>query len=342
MNIGILLPATHALDGVSNGVRSAALGQAQGLQRLGHRIVYLEPWNLTPARELDCVHFYQGGFGHFQIEHKRPHPVRMLSFAPQIDSNEPIARYRLAARLGRMIPRLYSVPRVFQDQCRGSDLVIARSKYDFERIVKGLEIDPAKVAIVLNGIDPPPADATPVAARNAFNLPADYALHVSRYASYNKNAVALCEAVAPTGLPLYLAGPTEPGPTLDRLKAIASRHSNIVLLDFLPRDLLQSLYAGCKVFCLPSRHEGTGLVALEAAVYGAEVVITNKGGPPDYFLHWGHYCDPDRVESIREAFLRAWNTPRRTDLRDHVLTNLTWDCSARALADAIDAHRPTA
>lgn len=339
MRIGFLLPATHALDGVSNGVRSQAIGQAEGLRRLGHEVILLEPWNLTDAATLDCVHFYQGGCAHFQIEHKRPHPVKMLTFAPQIDSNEPVWKYRLATEAGRMIPRFFNVPRLFQDQCRASDAVMARSVYDRERIVRGLGIDPAKVEIVLNGIDPPP-EADPALARQKFNLPSEYALHVSRYTSENKNAVALCEAAGPTGLPLYLAGPQQPGAVLDRLKALTARFKNIVMLGFMDRPVLQSLYAGCKVFCLPSHHEGTGLVALEAAVYGAEIVITDRGGPPDYFLKWGHYCDPTDVGSIREAFIRAWNTPRRSNLRDHILNNLTWDHSAASLSRALEKHRP--
>lgn len=339
MRIGFLLPATHALDGVSNGVRSQAIGQAEGLRRLGHEVVLLEPWNLADAASFDCVHFYQGGCAHYQIEHKRPHPVKMLTFAPQIDTNEPIWKYRLAAEAGRWIPRFFNVPRLFKDQCEGSNAVMARSVYDRDRIVRGLGVNAAKVEIVLNGIDPPP-DADPALARSKFNLPAEYALHVSRYATVNKNAVALCEAVGPTGLPLYLAGPTQPGEILDRLKSLAARFKNIVMLGFMDRPVLQSLYAGCKVFCLPSLHEGTGLVALEAAVYGAEIVITDRGGPPDYFLKWGHYCDPTSVDSIRAAFERAWQQPRRMDLRDHVLKNLTWDCSAQSLARAIEKHRP--
>jgi len=338
MNVGILLPATHALDGISNGVRSAAIGQAEALERLGHRVVRLEPWNLTSAASLDWVHFYQGGFGHYQIEAKRPHPVKHLSFAPQIDSNEPMWRYRIATVAGRLLPRFYTIPRVFRDQSMGSDVVVVRSSHERERVTRGMGVPDSKVEMVLNGIDPPPTDADPALARNKFSLPAEYALHVSRYASHNKNAVALCEAVGPTGLPLYLAGPTSPGPILDRIKALAAQYPTIVMMEFLDRPVLQSLYAGCKVFCLPSHHEGTGLVALEAAVYGAEIVITRRGGPPDYFLKWGHYCEPTDVGSIRAAFLSAWQQPRRFDLRDHVLKNLTWDASARSLVAAWERH----
>ena len=55
---------------------------------------------------------------------------------------------------------------------------------------------------------------------------------------------------------------------MDRLQRLAKRYPTVKILGFLDRDVLDSLYAACKVFCLPSRHEGTGLVALEAASHG--------------------------------------------------------------------------
>lgn len=339
MRIGFLLPAIHALDGETNGIRSQALGQAAGLRRLGHEVLPLEPWNVVDAAALDCVHFFQGGCAHFQIEHKRVHPLKMLSFAPQIDSNEPFWRYRLLAEFGRMVPKLFSVPRLYQDQCAASDVVIARSSYDRDRLVRGLGVDAAKIEIVLNGIDAPAA-ADPSLARKKFNLPAEFALHAGQYVTPNKNAVRMCEAIGPTGLPLVLVGPTAPGAVLDRLRALSEQYPNIMLLGFMDRAMLQSFFAGCKVLCLPSRHEGTGLVALEAAVHGAEVVVTRRGGPPDYFLEWGHYCDPFDVGSIRQAFLNAWNQPRRTALRDHVVNHLSWDKSAASLLRAFEKHRP--
>jgi glycosyltransferase involved in cell wall biosynthesis len=240
-----------------------------------------------------------------------------------------------------LLPKFFTVPRLYQDQCRASDVIIARSRYDRERLVRSLGADPARVEIVLNGIDPP-SEADPALARRRFNLPEEFALHASQYATPNKNAVRMCEAIGPTGRPFILVGQAQPGAILDRLRSLAERYSNIMLLGFMERPVLDSLFAGCRVLCLPSMHEGTGLVALEGAVRGAEVVITRRGGPPDYFLNWGHYCEPTDVRSIREAFVSAWNTPRRSELRDHILNNLTWDHSGASLSRALEKHRPRA
>jgi glycosyltransferase involved in cell wall biosynthesis len=82
-----------------------------------------------------------------------------------------------------------------------------------------------------------------------------------------------------------------------------------------------------------------GLVAVEAAAYGAGVVITKNGGPPDYFGDLAYYVDQFDVASIRHSVQKAWENPKSEAIKRHVLTNLTWEQSARSLVAAFQRHR---
>jgi glycosyltransferase involved in cell wall biosynthesis len=177
-------------------------------------------------------------------------------------------------------------------------------------------------------------------ARKAYKLPQEFALHVGYYTDQRKNTLRLIEAIGPTGIPLVIAGSASPDAALERLKALAVKYPQVVILGRQDRAMLNSLYAGCRIFCLPSVHEGTGLVALEAAAYGAGVVITKHGGPPDYFLDMAQYVDPFNVDDIRQAIVKAWEAPSDNRLRNHVLNNLSWDQSAEALLAAYRRHAP--
>lgn len=339
MRIGFLLPAVYALSGPGNGVRVQAVRQAEALRRAGHDVKLMEPWTPFERGSLDVAQFFMGGGSMQGIEHMRRAGVSMLVFAPIIDTNEPNWKYRLAARVGGVHPKVTTVPGMFRAQALGADFVVCRSKHEQARIVEGLGVDRRRTEIVLNGVDPPPP-GDPAPARKAYDLPIDYALHVSKYGDARKNALRLIEAVGPTGHTLVIAGNAEDGPYRDKVREAAARHPNVKLLGIQPQPLLESLYAGCKVFCLPSVHEGTGLVALEAAVYGAAIVITRHGGPPDYFGEHAEYVSPGNVDEIRSAFERAWSRPRTSALRDHVLQNLSWDRSVAALVDAYRRHAP--
>jgi glycosyltransferase involved in cell wall biosynthesis len=217
-----------------------------------------------------------------------------------------------------------------------SDLVVVRSQSERERVVRGLGIDPGKVAIVLNGVTPPtPVDAAEARRRLGFTEP--FVLHVSAYTDARKNVARLIEALNQTPYPLVVAGRSDPGGALDAIKALAAKNPRVKLMGFVDHATLQDLYAACKVFALPSIHEGTGLVALEAAAHGAAVVITKHGGPPDYFSDLAEYVDPMHVASIRDALVRAWDAPHGDALKRRVLANLTWEASARALVEAFQS-----
>ncbi|NOY40513.1 MAG: glycosyltransferase family 4 protein [Planctomycetes bacterium] len=337
MKIGLILPGSFTLSDAGNGVRAQAEFQAEALERAGHDVRRMDPWQAYDGEPFDVVQFFLGGFAHYGIEKTRPESVRMLVFAPIIDTNESNWRYRLATRLGGLTGKVFTVPGVFRQQARDSDLVICRSNHERERIVRGLGVDPEKTEIVLNGVDSP-TSADSEMARQRYKLNKDFLLHVSAYTQERKNVVRLVEAVGPTGYPLVIAGSARPGPVLDRIQSLANQYGNIKLLGFLDREELNSLYTACRVFCLPSIHEGTGLVALEAASYGASVVITKNGGPPDYFVNLAEYVNPYSVSSIRQAVVRAWNAPHGGLLRQHVLENLTWDQSACSLLEAYQRH----
>lgn len=339
MRIGFLLPANYALSGGGQGVRAQAEYQAGALEKLGHEVIRLNPWEPFRGEPLDMLQFFQGGYAHFWIHRSLARSARRTVFAPIIDTNEPLWRYRLAAAAGRLVPKVHTIPAVFRDQGLASDAVIVRSQHERDRVVHGLGIASHRVHLVLNGVNPPPA-ADPAIARQAFDLPESYLLHVSAYTQGRKNVERLIEAIGPLDIPLIIAGTAEPGATLDRLRSLCDRYRHVRLLGFLPVEMLQSLYAGCRVFALPSDHEGTGLVALEAAAHGAGVVITRNGGPPDYFIDLASYCDPRDTASIRCAVEERWQQPAGDRLRKHVLEHLTWEKSAWRLERVYESLSP--
>lgn len=330
MKIGFLLPANFAIGNPGNGVLAQSAYQAEALARNGHEVVRLDPWHVVDITSFDVVQFFQGGMGHYMIESRTGYRPKLLVFAPIIDSNESNFRYRLAALAGHFHRKLLTVPGVLQDQARGSDLVVCRSQHERDRLVRGLGIDPNKVHVVLNGVTLP--EPTKAHSREA-GLPDEFMLHVSAYTQPRKNVLRLVEAAGPLGYPLVIAGKRTPGEIEDRLLDLVARYPTVKLLGFVEHTLLHALFASCRVLCLPSLHEGTGLVALEAAVHGANVVITKFGGATDYFGPHAFYVNPYDVDNIREALVHAWQSPPSTVLRRHIADNLTWDHSAQRLSE---------
>lgn len=113
----------------------------------------------------------------------------------------------------------------------------------------------------------------------------------------------------------------------------------IVWTGFVPDEELRHLYAGARAAVLPSREEGFGLPAVEAAACGTPVVATTASPLPDLLEGGGIFVDPDDEDALHEALLRLaddddarrrlGSTARRRARR------LSWDDGGRAALDAL-------
>jgi glycosyltransferase involved in cell wall biosynthesis len=340
MRIGILLPTSFAVGSRGSGIVEQARRQAEALECLGHTVVRLNPWEWQDERQLDVLHFYLGGPSMAGVvEHRDLRKPGVLVFAPIIDSNQSFAAYRSAAALGGLSARLSTVPGILRRQALASDVVVCRSSHEVERVSRGLGIALDKIAVVLNGCPlSVPAPDTAGEIRDSLQLPSEFVLHISAFTQERKNVLKLIEATRRLGYPLVIAGTAKPGSVMTEIERDARGNKRLRVLGFIDEPTKAALYSLCRVFCLPSIHEGTGLAALEAGAAGASVVITRNGGTRDYFLDHAEYVDPRSVQSIQDSIAKAWHKPQGEGLREHIARRLSWLESGKSLEQVYLSH----
>jgi len=118
-----------------------------------------------------------------------------------------------------------------------------------------------------------------------------------------------------------LAGDTGNEESIAKLKSQIGKPENIEIKGFVPDAELESLYSRAKVFALPSISEGVGLVALEAAVHECNIVITNLGGPKEYYPDGLAYkVNPYDVDDIGRSIVAALeNNEQQPALKEHIM-----------------------
>ena len=143
-----------------------------------------------------------------------------------------------------------------------------------------------------------------------------------------KNQLNLVRAMKGLPWPLVLVG--KPAPNhLSYLKKIKKEAGpNVYIVNHVDHAHLPQFYKGAKVHALVSWMETTGLSSLEAGAMGCNLVITDKGDTRDYFGDYAYYCEPDSIESIRDAIIKAYESPVHPALRNHILQNYTWEKAA--------------
>jgi tetratricopeptide (TPR) repeat protein len=95
--------------------------------------------------------------------------------------------------------------------------------------------------------------------------------------------------------------------------------------------MLYSAYKAAKVHALPSWYELPGLVSLEAAWFGCNVVASDWGTIWEYLGEEAYYCEPTRPDTIRDAVIRALRDPPNPRARARA-ESLSWDTAARVIA----------
>jgi glycosyltransferase involved in cell wall biosynthesis len=143
-----------------------------------------------------------------------------------------------------------------------------------------------------------------------------------------KNQLNLIKAIRGLPYDLLLVGEISEGqrPYYEKLKKEAGK--NVYFLGPVKHDDIPKYYSLAKVHCLVSWMETCGLSSMEAAIMGCNIVISDRGDTREYFRDYAYYCEPDSVESIKNAVIRAYNDPPDPALREFIMQNYSWEKAA--------------
>ncbi|MDO5655133.1 MAG: glycosyltransferase family 4 protein [Flavobacteriaceae bacterium] len=109
---------------------------------------------------------------------------------------------------------------------------------------------------------------------------------------------------------------------------------NVELSGTVPHENLPGIYKAAKVHVLASWMETPGLSSLEAAAMGCNIVATRKGDTYDYFGDYAFYCEPDDVNSIRQAIEKAHRSPVNPELAQIIKEKCNWEITAKKTLEA--------
>lgn len=249
--------------------------------------------------------------------------IHDLAFLTHPDS----APAGLRAYLTKVVPAMVA-------RCARVAVVSEATRHD---VIAHLKVDPDRVVVVGNGVEPRFAHPTPltVEQRAALGLPAEYLLMVGTLEprKNHRNAFRALDHL-PTGnrLPLVVAGRTgwDAGPIL-REAAQRGQHGQVIRLDYVPDAILPALYASASVALYPSWTEGFGLPVLEAMAAGVPVVtgvapaLREVGGADVW------YADPNDPAAIAAAISAALHPDGRIERAQARAMEYTWTRSGKAL-----------
>ncbi len=314
---------------------------ARSLRDVGVEARLWRPWEDRLA-EADCLHLFGSTPQHATIvaaarRHRLPvvlSPIAWFDLASRWHEHGPLPR-RVAA-CGALVARRLccSIPSWRRRLYQSVDLLLPNSVAEADQLRRYFGISSHRIRVVPNGADPRFADASPepFARRVAHR---DFALYAGRIEP-RKNQLGFLRAMRGSGVPIVVLGDAVAGHEDYAAQCRREADEWVTFVGAVDHDdpLLASAYAACACLVLASWYETPGLVALEAAMTGAPLVLTSRGSAREYFGDRARYVSPARSQEIRRAVLASCQLGRSPELARLVLRHFTWQAAAEATRDA--------
>ncbi len=225
---------------------------------------------------------------------------------------------------------------------RNANAVITVSRHSKNDIVRYMGINPDKIHVVYNGVNPdyqPVGDISGV--REKYGLPECYLLYTGA-ADYRKNAKGLLRIYKEYAgsvddpLPLVFAGRREYYREIDaywREIGIASKKAQVIFTGFIDDDDMPSVYSGAKLLVFPSLYEGFGLPIIEAMACGTPVIAYDNSAITEIVSDSGVLVDNDNEGEFIESLTGLLNDnilyKEYTDKGLKRASDFSWDRAAR-------------
>lgn len=94
------------------------------------------------------------------------------------------------------------------------------------------------------------------------------------------------------------------------IRAMAEPDKRIIFTGFVEGDELWELYSNCRLYVLPSDHEGMPLSLLEAMAFGAECLVSDIPAMTNVINGYGHTFKKSNIEDLKKKLEEILASPK--------------------------------
>jgi phosphatidyl-myo-inositol dimannoside synthase len=242
------------------------------------------------------------------------------------------------APLAAVIARILSVPlwvqvhgieawrelsALHRQSVESATIVTSVSRYTRRRLLEWVGIDPARVKVLSNSVDPqyhPGPKPTYLLDRHAADgkkvlMTVSRLASSERYKGQDRVIRALPRVLSQHSDAIYLiVGDGDDRARLESLAVECGVVGNVLFTGLVPPKELPDYFRLADVFVMPSTGEGFGIVFLEAMASGVRVIGGSLDGSRDALCDGalGTLVDPENCEDLACAIQAALDNPART------------------------------
>lgn len=234
-----------------------------------------------------------------------------------------------------------------------ADRIIAVSQFTKAKVVQNQHISLSKVVVCNNGLDPfievPTDFENPQALSERYNIGVDDSVlftlsrlsSTEQYKGYDVVLEALSDVVKVRPNLKYLIGGKGDDKEVERVKNLIKKYhleNHVQLLGFIKEEELAQHFMLADTYIMPSQNEGFGIVFIEAAFYGLNVIAGNIDGSRDALLNGqlGFLVNPNESKEISQAILNLNPRSIKKNNLGLVLENFSFQVYKRNMFQSLE------
>jgi len=220
------------------------------------------------------------------------------------------------------------------------DVIIAGNYSEKRDLIEIYNIDPSKIHVLHYGVNDEIFKKDTEISSSLFVEKygwKDFVFCPAAAITKRKNQISLIKALKGTGLKLVLNNTQAIEPEIaEEFASLTHNDPNILCLEKLSFEMLISAYKSAKVSVSVSQAETAGLVNLEAAYLGCNIVVSNLEALQEYVGKIADFVDQNNIEDIRKKVLSSFDRSFREADKEFVLYNYSWAGYTQNLIELIN------
>lgn len=223
----------------------------------------------------------------------------------------------------------HSYRKMQREILEASDVLLPNAFTELEKIEEHLDFHSSSYVVVPNAVDESSIRAALEECSGEFSRYRGWIACIGRI-DIRKNQMSLIKAIEGTDYRVVFVGRKSPGHIeyANKVVSIIKNSPQMDWIEQMPNKDIYRLCKECRVSALPSWFETPGLVSLEAAAMGCNIVVSSEGTTRDYFGDSAFYCDVNNPASIKAALDKAYAAAYDEAFGRKILDEYTWDRAA--------------